>query len=183
MITKHLRLSIDFHITIADTPPLLPPGTIDPPDPEYDGRQARLLEAVKNNPQVLTRWMHELIESNMLGHGWTWWEEALTDGDIAYTEILAPVLETLPAEDREYFDEVARLDVFEECIDMFSQSFTVQEDPPVISRVVTEQEKQEAREMLESVQRAAVKKAQEEYLQKERASARALMDADRAARE
>ncbi|SRR6266568_262081 len=130
MSTKHLRLSIDFHITIADTPPLLPEGAIEPPDPEYDGRQARLLEAVKNNPQVLTRWVHDLIALKMAVHGW---HNLMPDTPLP--EVLAPVLATLSAEDQEYFDEVIMLEVFEECIDMFSDSFTIEEDTPVIKEI------------------------------------------------
>ncbi len=59
--TKHLRLSIDFHITIADMPP--EDDGLNPPDPVYHARQARLLAAVKNNPQVLTRWMRQVPAS------------------------------------------------------------------------------------------------------------------------
>ena len=50
--TKRLRVLIDFSIEIADTPPPLAPGSIEPPDPEYDGRQARLLEAVKTQKRM-----------------------------------------------------------------------------------------------------------------------------------
>jgi hypothetical protein len=132
MITKQFRLSIDFHIAIADTPPLLPPGIIEPPDPEYDGRQARLLEAVKNYPQVLTRWIHELIASEMFVHTSHSWQDLIMGGDIPYQDILAPVLATLSEEDQEFFQEGIRFELFDEFIDMFRQSFTIKEDPPVI---------------------------------------------------
>ena len=82
MNIKHLRLSIDFHIIIADTPPLLPPGTIDPPDPEYDGRQAQLLAAVVSNPQILTRWMHDLIAREMFIYASHDWQDMIVGGEI-----------------------------------------------------------------------------------------------------
>ena len=132
MITKHLRLSIDFHITVADTPPRLPPGTIDPPDPEYDGRQARLLAAVRNNPQVLTPWLYNLIASEMFVHASHYWQDMIMGGEIAFQNILAPAVATLAEEDQEFFNEGIRFDLFEEFIDMFQKSFTVKEDPPVI---------------------------------------------------
>jgi hypothetical protein len=90
MNTKRLRLSIDFQITIADTPPLLPSGTIDPPDPAYNGRQTRLLAAVRNNPQVLTRWLHQLIASEMFVHASYDWEDMIMDGQIAFQEDSCP---------------------------------------------------------------------------------------------
>jgi len=126
--TKHVRLSIDFHVTIADTPPLLPEGMIEPPDPEYDSRQARLLEAVKGNTAVLSKWMCDRICSYLQEHHWGYWEEALMGGDIPFQDILVPVLETLSAEDRDYLKELIELDVFEENIDMFMQSFTIKAD-------------------------------------------------------
>lgn len=87
--TKCLRLSIDFRIEIADTPPLLPDGTIEPPDPEYDGRQARLLEAVKSNPEVLMQWMKQIIADNLEVKHAGYWENALTGHeDIEQAEIV-----------------------------------------------------------------------------------------------
>ena len=132
MSTKRLRLSIDFHIIIADTPPLLPPGTVEPPDPEYDGRQARLLEAVRNNPQVLTRWMHDLIAQEMFIHASHYWQDMIMGGEIAFQDILAPAVATFSEEDQEFFNEEIRFGLFGEFIDMFQKSFTVKEDPPVV---------------------------------------------------
>lgn len=135
MSTKHLRLSIDFHITIADTPPLLPPGTVEPPDPEYDGRQARLLEAVKNHPQVLTRWMHTLLASEMFIHASHDWQDMIMGGEVAFQDILAPAVATLSEEDQEFFNEGIQFGLFEEFIDMFQKSFTVKEDLPVVAEL------------------------------------------------
>ena len=45
---QHLRLSIDFYITIAWSPP--EDDGLNEPDPVYHARQARLLAAVKSNP-------------------------------------------------------------------------------------------------------------------------------------
>jgi hypothetical protein len=132
MITKHIRLSIDFHISIADSPPLLPPGTVDPPDPEYDGKQARLLAAVKNNPQVLTKWLHQLIASQMFGHASHDWDDLIMGGELAYQDILAPAVATLAEEDQEFFHEGRQFDLFEDYIDMFQQSFTVTQDQPML---------------------------------------------------
>jgi hypothetical protein len=132
MNTKHIRLSIDFHITIADTPPLLPPGAIEPPDPEYDGRQARLLAAVRNDPQVLTRWLHHLVASEMFVHSSEYWETVIMGDGISFQHILAPAVATLPEEDQEFFHEGIRLNLFDEYIDMFQQSFMAKEDLPVI---------------------------------------------------
>jgi hypothetical protein len=149
---KHLRLSIDFTVEIADEPPLLPEGTIEPPDPGYDGRQFRLLEALKAHPQVLERWMHSLIASQLYIHPSYYWEDAILGGEIAYETLLAPVLEMLSAEDRGSFRESARCGVFEEDVDMVVQSFTVTED----TSVIIEQEEQGimAVEQREAVARA-----------------------------
>jgi hypothetical protein len=65
---KHLHLSIDFRITIADMPP--EDDGLNPPDPLNHAHQTRLLAAVKNHPQMLTRWMHDLIVGEMHAHGW-----------------------------------------------------------------------------------------------------------------
>lgn len=91
-ITKHLRLSIDFTITIADTPPLLPEGSIEPPDPDYDTRQARLLEAIKNNHEMLALYMRDLVAQELDGTFFGYWEEALMGGEKSYLEMIGPVL-------------------------------------------------------------------------------------------
>src|SRR5260370_18117462 len=101
MSTKHLRLSSDFHITIADMPP--EDDGLNPPDPIYHARQARLLAAVKNQPQVLTRWMHELIVSQMHAHGWYDWDNMLMGGDIPFKNLLAPAIATLTQDDQKFF--------------------------------------------------------------------------------
>lgn len=129
-ITKHLRLSIDFTIAIADTPPLLPEGSIEPPDPDYDTRQARLLEAVKNNHEVIALYMRDLVAHELDGKFFGYWEEALMGGEKSYLEMIGPVLETLPPEDQEYFEDV---------IDMVIQSFAVEMDKPVIREPEWEQ--------------------------------------------
>src|SRR5579859_3853768 len=67
-IIKHLRLSIDFHITIAGTPP--DDDGLNEPDPVYHARQARLLAAVKSNLAVLKQWIDDLIVSQMHQKGW-----------------------------------------------------------------------------------------------------------------
>ncbi len=130
MTTKRLRLFIDFEIEIADKPPLFPPGTIEPPDPEYDDRQARLLEAVQNNPTMLTRWLQELVAGEMYRQVGTYWYDALLGGEEAYEDILAPVIATLPAEDQEFFHNSAQSGFFEEDFAMFRQSFSVKVSPP-----------------------------------------------------
>ncbi len=132
MTTKHLRLSIDFHITIADTPPLQPLGTVEPPYPGYDERQARLLEAVKNHPHVLTQWMHTLVADEMFVHVSHDWNTLITGSEMVFQDILAPAIATLSEEDQEFFQDGIRYKLFEEFIDMFQQSFTVKVDPPIV---------------------------------------------------
>src|SRR2546430_10264977 len=105
-ITKHLRLSIDLTIAIADTPPLLPEGSIEPPDPDYDTRQARLLEAIKNNHEVLTLYMRDLVAHELDVKFFGYWEEALMGGEKSYLEMIGPVLVTRLPEDQEYFNEL-----------------------------------------------------------------------------
>jgi hypothetical protein len=51
MSTKHLRLTIDFPMSIADTPEN---DELDPLAPDYHARRARLLAPVKKRAQVLT---------------------------------------------------------------------------------------------------------------------------------
>jgi hypothetical protein len=132
MSTKHLRLSIDFHITIAGMPP--EDDGLNLPDSAYHARQARLLAAVKNNPQVLTRWMHDLIVSQMHSHGWYDWGNMLMGGDISFKDILAPAIATLTEDDQEFFAEGDQVGYFEDFIDLFQASFTVTEEPAVISK-------------------------------------------------
>ena len=81
---------------------------------------------------MLTRWMHDLIASEMYRHASHYWYDMITGGEIAFQDILAPALATLSEEDEEFFNEGIRFDLFEEFIDMFQKSFTVTEDPPVI---------------------------------------------------
>jgi hypothetical protein len=126
---QHLRLSIDFHITIAGTPP--DDDGLNEPDPIYHARQARLLAAVRNDPVALKQWMSKLIVNQMHQKGWAYWDR-LTDGEVAFQDMLAPALAALSEDDQAYFAEVATGESFEDVIDLFSASFTVTEDPPVI---------------------------------------------------
>lgn len=128
--TKHLRLSIDFHITIAGTPP--DDDGMNKPDPIYHARQVRLLAAVKSNPAVLKQWMYNLIVGQMHQKGWSYWD-ILTGGDVTFQEMLAPALAALPEDDQAYFAEVAKGDYFDDMIDLFSASFTITEDMPAIT--------------------------------------------------
>lgn len=130
--TKRLRLTIDFEIEIADKPPLLPLGTVEPPDPEYDGRQARLLEAVKSKPEVLTRWLQQCVIHQMACHGWQDWKTLIAGGEIAYETILSPAITTLSEEDQEFFKTGATFKLFEDYVDIFVQSFVVRESSPTI---------------------------------------------------
>ena len=127
--TEHVRLSIDFYITVAGTPP--DDDSLNAPDPVYHARQARLLAAVKRNPTVLKQWMHRLIVGQLHQKGQSYWD-MLTGGDIAFQDMLAPALAALSEDDQAYFAEVAKGDSFEDMIDLFSASFTVTEDAPVI---------------------------------------------------
>jgi hypothetical protein len=79
--TRHLRVSIDFHIIIAG----MPPGDDDmnEPDPIYHARQVRLLAAVKSNPAVLKQRMYGLTVSQMNQKSWSYWD-VLTGGKIAF---------------------------------------------------------------------------------------------------
>lgn len=130
--TEHLRLSIDFHITVAGTPPN--DDGINEPDPIYHARQVRLLTAVKSNPAVLKQWMHSLIAGQMYQLTWYEWDK-LVGGEVPLQAILAPALATLPEEDQAYFAEGAEGDYFDEMIDLFSASFTIQEDQPILREI------------------------------------------------
>ena len=130
--TEHLRLSIDFHITVAGTPPN--DDGMNEPDPVYHARQVRLLTAVKSNPAVLKNWMHSLIVGQMYQHSWYEWSK-LRGGEVSLQNILAPALAALSADDQAYFAEVPKGEYFEDKIDLFSSSFTIQEDQPIIGEV------------------------------------------------
>ncbi len=106
---------------------------LNPPDPVYHARQARLLAAVKNNPKVLIRWMYDLIVSQMHSHGWYDWDKMLMGGDVSFKDILAPAIATLTEDDQEFFAEGEQVGSFEDFIDLFQASFTVTEEPAVIS--------------------------------------------------
>jgi len=127
--TKHLRLSIDFHITIAGTPP--DDDGLNEPDPLYHARQARLLTNVKSNPAVLKQWMYDLIVSQVHQKGWLHWS-ILTGSEVALQDTLAPALAALSEDDQAYFAEGATGGYFDDMIDLFLASFTITEDPPVI---------------------------------------------------
>lgn len=128
--TKHLRLSIDFSVTIAGIPP--DDDGMNEPDPVYYDRQARLLAAVKSNRTVLERWMYGLIVGQMHQKSWSYWDQ-LIGGDITFREILAPALSSLSEDDQAYFTEMAKGVYFEDMIDLFSASFAIKEDAPVIT--------------------------------------------------
>jgi hypothetical protein len=49
-----------------------------------------------------------------------------------HASCLAPAVATLSEDDQEFFHGGIRIDLFEEYIAMFQQSFIVEEDPPVI---------------------------------------------------
>src|SRR5438552_10381949 len=128
--TKRVRLSIDFHITIAGVPP--DNDGMNKPDPVYHARQARLLAAVKSNSAVLRRWIGERIANQMQQKDWSYWEDMLVGGDIAFQDLLAPALAVLPEDDREYFAFIPKDLYFDDMIDLFSASFSVKEDAPVL---------------------------------------------------
>ena len=128
--TEHIRLSIDFRITIAGTPP--DDDGLNEPDTVYHARQARLLAAVKSNPAVLKQWMYDLIVGQMHQKGWSYWDK-LTGGDIASQEMRAPALAALSEEDQAYFADVATDGSFDDLIDLFSASFAITESAPVIT--------------------------------------------------
>lgn len=130
-ITKRLRLSIDFIVEIAGEPPLLPDGVVEPPDEEYDGRQARLLEAVKGNQEVLQNWLKSLVMTKMQAYKYKW-------DEFDEEAIIAPAIASLSEEDRDYFDDMKEIGMFYEASDMFQASFIVTEEPPVISEIESE---------------------------------------------
>lgn len=129
---KHLRLSIDFHVTIAGTPP--DDDGMNVPDPAYHARQARLLAAVKSHPTVLKQWVLDLIVSQMGQKSWSDWY-ILTGGEVAQQEMLAPALARLSEEDQAYFADVDTEDFFDDLIDLFAASLTIVEEAPVVHEV------------------------------------------------
>lgn len=128
--TKHLRLFIDFSISIAEAPPV--DNSQNPPDPVYYNQQARLLAAVKNNPQVLTHWLRSLVASKMCEHNSYEWDAILLGDEVTPRKILEPVIEALPGEDQEFFEEVDQAGYFSDFIDLFYESFTILEGPVMI---------------------------------------------------
>lgn len=136
-ITRHLRLSIDFHITIAGTPP--DDDGMNEPDSVFHAQQARLLASVKNNPSVLKQWMLSLIACQMQQKDWPFWD-TLTGGEVALQDILAPALAVLPEDDQEYFAEMTKGLYFDDLINLFSASFSVKEDAPVIQEEETDRQ-------------------------------------------
>ncbi|HJT58493.1 MAG TPA: hypothetical protein VJ761_18445, partial [Ktedonobacteraceae bacterium] len=109
--TQHARLSIDFHITIAGTPP--DDEILIEPDPAYHARQALLLAAVRSNPAVLQQWMSGLIVNQMGQKGWAYWDQ-LTGGEMAFQDMFASALAALQEDDQAYFAEVATGESFED---------------------------------------------------------------------
>ncbi len=103
--TRHLRISIDFHIIIAGMPP--DDDGMNEPDPVYHARQARLLAAVKSNPALLKQWMYGLIVSQMNQKSWSY-RDVLTGGEIAFLDMLAPSPAVLSEDGQEYFAEMTK---------------------------------------------------------------------------
>jgi hypothetical protein len=76
-------------------------------------------------------WKHSLIVSQMHQKGWSYWD-MLTGGEVALQDMLAPALAALAEDDQAYFADTATSATFEDLIDLFSASFTITEDVPVI---------------------------------------------------
>lgn len=136
MLTKYLHLSINFEITIADTPPEIEADKVEGMEPEeYNGYQARLLEAVKSNPGVLGRYLHSLVADKMMKHSQWDWDDLIMGvqpgEDVDVERILKPAIATLSPEDREFWRDRGELD-FSDIADLFMASFTVEETPPMI---------------------------------------------------
>jgi len=139
MNTKHFRLSIDFAITIAETPPEIDPDTLQGMDPgEYHGYQARLLEALKAHPEALAHWLRSLIARKMMEHGRWDWDDMLMGiapgAEIDSEAIVAPALAALAEDDQAFFKDRGDCD-FADIADLFLASFAVEEKPPVITEV------------------------------------------------
>jgi hypothetical protein len=138
--TEHVRLSIDFHISVAGTPPN--EDGMNEPDPIYHARQVRLLAAVKSNPAVLKQWIRSLIVGQMYHYGWREWDKLL-GREVSLQAILAPALATLPEDDQAYFADVPKGEYFDDKIDLFSASFIIQEDQPIMRDIEEECEQGE----------------------------------------
>ncbi len=80
---------------------------------------------------MLKQKMYDLIVSQMQQKGRSYWN-MLTGGEIALQDMLAPALAELSEDDQAYFAEGAMGGYFEDMIDLFSASFTITEDTPVI---------------------------------------------------
>ena len=129
-IVKHLRLTVDFHITIAGTPPN--DNGMNHPDPVYHARQARLLEAVKNTPEALDNWLRSLIGRELQLRNWV----DVDGGDTPYEELLAPALEKLPEEDWAYFNAMQEAGMYwSDLVDLFYESFAITGDTAVLSEL------------------------------------------------
>lgn len=133
--TKRLRLSIDFTVEIADEPPLLPDGIVEPPDPEYDGRQARLLEAMKSNPDALRNWLKWMVATEMTKHSSFAWDSLIMGAEANEQMVIDQVIASLSDEDQSYFEDMKRMDLVYESSDMFRASFTVAEAQPLIEEL------------------------------------------------
>jgi hypothetical protein len=138
--TEHVRLSIDFHISVAGTPPN--DDGMNEPDPIYHARQVRLLAAVKSNPAVLKQWIHSLIVGQMYHYGWREWDNLL-GREVSLQAILAPALSTLPEDDQVYLADVPKGEYFDDKIDLFSASFIIHEDQPIMRDIEEECEQGE----------------------------------------
>ncbi len=57
----------------------------------------------------------------------------LMGGEIPFKDILVPAIATLTEDDQEFFAECDQVGYFEDFIDLFQASFTVTEEPAVIS--------------------------------------------------
>jgi len=57
----------------------------------------------------------------------------LMGGDISFKDILAPAIATLTEDDLEFFAGGDQVGYFEDFIDLFQASFTITEEPAVIS--------------------------------------------------
>ena len=91
---------------------------------------------MKNNPEMLSRWLQELVAGEMYREVGTYWYDALLGGEEAFEDILAPVIATMPVEDQEFFRDTAQAGYFEEDTKMFRQSFSVKASPPSLIEMI-----------------------------------------------